>query len=260
MRGRQLRRRQRYGWLVGLAVAAVVLIALGLWAYPRLRPASARLQRLRSYWADPSAHADWIIRAGQRCGAAPFVMPTDGYIGFLWGDSFRPGHDHQGVDIFGPTGPDGLGETPVVAAYEGYLTRDPSWRSAVILRHPLDPLDPGRQIWTYYTHMADESGRSFIDPAFPPGTTEVYVPVGTLLGHQGNYSGDATNPTGMHLHFSIVQDDGQGQFRNELEIGNTLDPSPYLGIEVNAERVGDQPPVCASSAAAAGIVWPRPMV
>jgi hypothetical protein len=48
----------------------------------------------------------------------------------------------------------------------------------------------------------------------------------------------------MHLHFSIVLDDGQGGFRNELEIKNTLDPSPYLGIELNADDVGDAVSVC----------------
>jgi hypothetical protein len=36
------------------------------------------------------------------------------------------------------------------------------------------------------------------------------------------------------LHFSIVLDDGQGKFRNELDINNTLDPSPYLGLALNA--------------------------
>ena len=48
----------------------------------------------------------------------------------------------------------------------------------------------------------------------------------------------------MHLHFSIVRDDGEGRFLNELQIGNTLDPSPYLGIEVNAQRLGDELAVC----------------
>ncbi len=70
-------------------------------------------------------------------------------------------------------------------------------------------------------------------------------PAGTLLGYQGNYSADPNNPVGMHLHFSIVLDDGLGKFRNELEIANTLDPSPYLGVEVNAARVGVVPPTCA---------------
>lgn len=172
------------------------------------------------------------------------MLPTDGLIGFVWGDSFRPGHTHQGLDIFGPTGPNGLGQTPVVAAYDGYLTRLPEWRSAVIQRVPSDPLQPGRTIWLYYTHMADADGRSYIRDEFPPGTQEAFVPAGTLLGYQGNYSADPNNPVGMHLHFSIVLDDGSGKFRNELEIANTLDPSPYLGLEVNAARVGRLPPTC----------------
>ncbi len=134
--------------------------------------------------------------------------------------------------------------TPVVAAYDGYLTRAADWRSAVIIRHPIDPLQPDRQIWTYYTHLADADGNSFIDPDFPPGTSEEFVPAGTLLGYQGNYSGDPNNPTGIHLHFSIVLDDGQGNFENELDIGNTLDPTNYLGIEVNALRVGGEAAVC----------------
>jgi murein DD-endopeptidase MepM/ murein hydrolase activator NlpD len=174
-------------------------------------------------------------------------MPTDGLIGFVWGDSFQPGHRHQGIDIFGPTGPQGLGETPVVAVYDAYLTRLADWHSAVILRIAQDPLHPERQIWVYYAHMADASGRSFIAPEFPPGTTERFVTAGTLLGYQGNYSADPLNPTGVHLHFSIVQDDGLGHFRNELNIGNTLDPTPYLGIEVDAERLGEAVARCATS-------------
>lgn len=237
-------RPRRARWPLVLGGLLVVGLAAGYVLYRQMRPAAVRLARLRAYWADPEGHADWAIRAGERCGEAPFLLPTDGFIGFLWGDSFRPGHHHQGIDIFGPTGPDGLGQTPVVAAYDGYLTRLPEWRSAVILRHPQDPLQPGRQIWTYYTHMADAEGNSFIVPDFPPGTAEVFVRAGTLLGYQGNFSGDPHNPVGMHLHFSIVKDDGQGRFLNELDIKNTLDPSPYLGIEVSAERVGDRAPVC----------------
>lgn len=231
---------------LGLAasIAVVVLIVGGYLAYRSLRPSSVRLARLRQFWSDPQAHADWMLRAGEACGDAPFIAPTDGYIGFLWGDIMRTAHRHQGLDIFGPTGPNGLGETPVVAAYSGYLTRLPTWHSAVIIRIPRDPLQPNRQIWTYYTHMADARGNSFIDPAFPPGSSEVFVEAGTLLGYQGNYSADPSNPTGMHLHFSIVLDDGTGSFRNELEIQNTVDPTPYLGFDVNAATVGDQIAVC----------------
>jgi murein DD-endopeptidase MepM/ murein hydrolase activator NlpD len=223
-------------------VAACLTVgALAAAVYLGMRASSGRVLRLRQYLSNPADYTEWQIRAGGRCGAAPFLLPTDGYIGFVWGDSFRPGQLHQGLDIFGPTG---LGQTPVVAAYDGYLTRLPDWRSAVILRVPDDPFQPGRQIWTYYTHMADAQGRSFIDAAFPPGTSEQLVRAGTLLGHQGNYSADPGNPTGMHLHFSIVRDDGTGRFRNELVFANTIDPTPYLGIEVNADRLGGDVAVC----------------
>ncbi len=190
---------------------------------------------------NPQRHPEWFLSAGLRCGEAPFSMPTDGFIGFIWGDSFRPGHHHQGLDIFGGSEP---GVVPVYAAYPGYLSRLPDWKSTVIIRIPNDPLNPGQQIWTYYTHMATPNGESFISADFPPGTSEVYVEEGILLGYQGNYSGDSNNPTGVHLHFSIVKDDGKGSFTNELDIRNTIDPSPYLGMMLNAEENPDQVPVC----------------
>jgi murein DD-endopeptidase MepM/ murein hydrolase activator NlpD len=227
-----------------VALGAVAIIVVGYTFYRNVRPSAERMTRLRQFWADPEAHSDWMIHAGVQCGEAPFLMPTDGYIGFLWGSSFRPGHHHQGLDIFGPSGPDGLGETPVIAAYDGYLTRLPDWRSSVIIRVPQDPLMANQQIWMYYTHMADAEGNSFISEDFPPGTAEFFVSAGTFLGYQGNYSADPDNPTGLHLHFSIVKDNGEGGFKNELEIRNTLDPSPYLGIELKAEVVGGGIAIC----------------
>jgi murein DD-endopeptidase MepM/ murein hydrolase activator NlpD len=162
-------------------------------------------------------------------------------IGFIWDDSFRPGHRHTGIDIFGG---EGVGETPVYAAYDGYLTRLDEWKSSLIIRIPEDPLQPDRQIWTYYTHLADPQGNSLIDAAFPPGTMEVFVPAGTLLGTQGNFSGTPGSPTGIHLHFSVVLDDGEGQFLNELAIRNTLDPSPYFNLALNKNDNLDAIPGC----------------
>ena len=205
------------------------------------RSSAPRLSRVLSWLRDASQHPEWAIRAGERCGEAPFIMPTDGLIGFLWDDSFRLGHRHQGIDIFG--GED-VNVTPVIAAYAGFLRRMSDWKSSVIMRIPDDPLLPGRQIWTYYTHMADSNGDSYIASEFPPGTTEKFVEAGTLLGYQGNYSGDPGYPVGVHLHFSIVLDDSQGSFLNELEIENTLDPSPYLGLELNARTEAEFNPVC----------------
>jgi hypothetical protein len=223
------------------SILLVVAVVGGYYLYRIYRPTSERLFLFRAWRSNPSAHPEWKLRAGSRCGEAPFIFPTDGMVGFLWDDSFRPGHRHQGLDIFGA---EGVGVTPVVSVYPGYLTRLPDWKSSVIIRIPSDPLKPGRQIWTYYTHMATEGGQSFISDEFPPGTYDKLVDAGTILGYQGNYSGDPNNPTGIHLHFSIVKDDGQGGFRNELEINNTYDPSPYLGLRVNANENVDTVPVC----------------
>jgi murein DD-endopeptidase MepM/ murein hydrolase activator NlpD len=191
------------------------------------------MSRLSEWLHDPTAHAEWAVPAGECCNDAPFTQPTSGYVGFIWGDSFRPGHEHQGIDIFGGDAP---GKTPVLAAYAGYLTRLADWKSTVILRIPSDPLLPNRQVWLYYTHMADKNGSAYISPEFPPGSSDVFVQAGTFLGYQGDFSGDPDNPVGVHLHFSIVLDDGQGSFRNELAIENTLDPSPYLGLALNSSQ------------------------
>ncbi len=202
---------------------------------------SGRESKVLQWIRNPEAHTEWAIQAGAQCQDAPFILPTDGFIGYLWGDSFRPGHHHQGIDIFGGTS---AGVVPIIAAYDGYLTRLPDWKSTVIIRVPNDPLQPGRQIWTYYTHLADEDGISFISEDFPPGTYEEFVPAGTFLGYQGDYSGTPGNPTGVHLHFSIVKDDGEGGFLNELDINNTLDSSPYFGMNLNAHENQGEIPAC----------------
>lgn len=223
-----------------MAIATAVITAL-IAAYYMYRPNAPRVNKFRQWMRDPAAHPDWKLAVGSRCGSAPFLFPTNGFAGFLWGDSFGLRHIHQGIDIFAGTD---VGLTPVVAAYPGHLTRLPEWKSAVIVRVPDDPLQPGRQIWLYYTHMADQFGNSFIADEFPVGTSEKWIEAGTLLGYQGNYSGDPNNPVGVHLHFSIVEDDGTGKFKNELEIRNTLDPSPYLGLPLNGYENRDRAPTC----------------
>lgn len=226
--------------LAGLFVA--LLTVAGYWVYRRYANRSTeRTLRLLEWLNHPENHPGWAFQAGSRCGKAPFLIPTDGLIGYLWGDSFQIGHPHQGIDIFGGTT---VGKTPVVAAYAGYLTRLPGWKASLIVRIPSDPFDPQRQIWMYYTHLADPQGNSTIAVDFSPGTAELPVAAGTLLGYQGNYSGTPGNPTGVHLHFSIVKDDGKGRFLNELEIQNTLDPSPYLGLSLDAAQ--NPPPLSAA--------------
>jgi hypothetical protein len=220
----------------------IILVLTGVYLLYRVYfSPGARTRSVIEFIRNPKSHSDLIIPALSQCNDSPFMFPTSGMIGFIWDDSFRPGHRHQGIDIFSESE---IGETPVYAAFDGYLTRQPDWVSTVIIRIPSDPLNPDRQVWTYYTHMADPKGESFIDEAFPPGTAEKFVRAGTLLGYQGNYSGTPGNPTGVHLHFSIVKDDGNGQFMNELDIHNTLDPSPYFGLPLNAKENPDQIPLC----------------
>jgi len=230
--------------LIVALVLTAIFVAIGYLLFRGYAQTKIHFSRLRQYWSDPERYSFWGLKAGDQCGDAPFLIPTDGFVAFFWGDRYFSGKKHQGVDIFSPEGSESIGLTPVIAAHDGYLSRLLGWRSAVIIRIPEDPLQNGRQIWIYYAHMADPEGNSFIVSDFPPGTTERFVEAGTLLGYQGNYSADPSSPTGVHLHFSIVLDDGEGHFRNELEFVNTLDPSPYLGVELNASRIGNQIATC----------------
>lgn len=225
-----------------LAFLALVLFCIAIFyiaSGPKLTEAgSSTFDYLRHKVAPDSVQLP-VAESLTQCDGAPFVVPTDGWIGVLYADSILSTANHSGLDIFGL---EGNAVTPVYAAYDGYLTRLPEWTSAVIIRHPEDPLNPDQQIWTYYTHMADADGNSYILPQIPPGTYELPVKQGSLLGYQGDYT---SKPWGIdtHLHFSIVRDNGSGQFLNETDIDNTIDPSLYLGMRLNT-TCGDRPPVC----------------
>ncbi len=225
-----------------LGIIAVIVLVAAVYLYWSMHPTSVRAGQVFAWIQAPGSRPDLVIAAGSRCRNAPFIFPTTGIAGFLWDDMFQLGHRHQGVDIFPGTDINVMG---VIAAYPGFLTRLPSWKSSVIVRVPSDPLQSGRQIWVYYTHMADPNGNSFIAPEFPPGTAEKPVEAGTPLGFVGDYSGDPNQPVGVHLHISIVKDD-HGTFMNELDINNTYDPSPYFGLALNAKQNPDKIPVCES--------------
>lgn len=219
-------------------ILLIVLIILWVLIYPSLRN-NGFVDFIR-YRRSPESVNLTVVTELERCPDAPFIIPTGGWIGVMYGDGILGTSNHSGLDIFTL---ESNGDTPVYAAYDGYVTRLPEWTSAVIIRHPQDPLDPGRQIWTYYTHMADAAGNDYIVDEIPPGTYELEVKQGTLLGYQGDYNGGSPRRISTHLHFSIVRDDGQGQFLNETGSVNTLDPSPYLGMRLNA-TCADRPPVC----------------
>jgi murein DD-endopeptidase MepM/ murein hydrolase activator NlpD len=224
-----------------LSALAVVTLVTGYLIFQHFRSPLTRSQRVLAWLKDPATHQNWAVKANEHCGNSLFLIPTDGFIGYLWGDQFNISHKHQGIDIFAGTSP---GETAIYSVYDGYLTRQSDWKSSVIIRIPDDPLTPGRQIWVYYTHMADEDGLPFISDAFPPGTIDVFIPAGTLLGYQGNYSGNPGNPTGVHLHLSIVLSDATGLYKNETNITNTLDPSPYFGLPLNSQENPEVIPTC----------------
>ncbi len=225
-----------------LPLVIIFTVSAGFFIYQLLQGITPRTRRVIIWIRNPLNHQDWSTKSLTRCRESTlFLFPTDGYIGFLWDDSFRPGHRHQGIDIFTS---ESSGETPVYAAYDGYLTRLPDWKSSLIIRVPRDPLHPQSQIWLYYTHLADLEGNSYILDDFPPGISDLFVEEGTLLGYQGNYSGTIGKPVGVHLHFSIVMDDGKNSFLNELKIQNTLDPSPYFDLPLNGKTNHGVIPVC----------------
>nr|MBN1229126.1 M23 family metallopeptidase [Anaerolineae bacterium] len=229
-------RQSRRLWIIGGGIATILVIYGLSQAFHLTHLAADPRSRHFITWGtgNEASRAALITEQRERCPGAPFILPADGYIGLFYADPRAPystSNRHQGIDIFSPGEP---GTTPIYAAYDGYVTREETWRSSLIIRVPEDPFDPTRQIWLYYTHMADKSGTAdFISEAFPPGTREFFVEQGTLLGYTGNFSGNPLREVWVHLHFSVVLDDGNGFYTNELEFDNTIDPSRYLGMAVN---------------------------
>ncbi len=237
-------------------VMLCVVIAIGLlvafvayrWLLPRYSNSHSNSNPVIDRWFNDAASRPELTTTMNRttCPGAPFSLPSDGLIGLLWSDPAAPYtifNSHTGIDVFGDGEP---GTVPVYAAYDGLLSRRNDWLSSVIIKHD-DPLQTGRTIWSYYTHMATRDGsRSFIVSTFPAGTTDVPVKRGDLLGYQGEYAGVGRAPIGMHVHFSIVTSEIDGTFKNEAVIGNTLDPSPYFGMQLNIADLPARPIQCKS--------------
>jgi hypothetical protein len=228
--------------IVGFMGVGVLVVGgwVALRAYSWTRTNS--LPVIATWFRAPDARPTLTTVRAEPCPNAPFLLPSSGLIGLLYGDPAAPYtvlNRHTGVDIFGDGAP---GTVPIVAAYDGWLTRLPTWRSSVIIRHD-DPLRVGRSVWTYYTHMASRDGNtSFVHTDFPAGTYEQPVAQGQVIGYQGEYGGNIQ--IGMHLHFSVVRSDVDGAFLNESLLRNTLDPSPYLGMNVLASDSPTRPIGC----------------
>ena len=238
-----MRRLSRFLKLLSILIFGLVLAAILFWQWYLRGSESDSNSYIREWLYAPILRPFLATQGRVACEGAPFILPTSGFIGLLWADPARPYnlfHKHSGIDIFGDGEP---GTVANYAAYDGYLTRLSYWKSAVIIRHD-DPLQAGRTIWTYYSHMASEDGlTSYIVDDFPAGTTNKWVEQGTLLGYQGTYSGTDA-PIAMHLHFSIVASGTDGSFLNETNLSNTFDPSPYLGMSLNFDSVKNRPIRC----------------
>ncbi len=227
--------------LIISAAGAVACGVVGLFVYSQTQSNSPGY--IQRWFTDQSSRDKLTTAQNEPCPGAPFLLPSRGLIGLLWNDPAGPYNilqRHSGIDIFGDGEP---GSIPVYAAYDGYLTRQENWVSAVIIQHD-DPLEEGRKIWTYYSHMASGDGQSYIVNDFPANTSGVFVERGTLIGYQGTYNGNSLRPIGMHLHFSIVLSEADGSFKNETDAGNTLDPSPYFGMNLNIDQMPVRPITC----------------
>lgn len=97
-----------------ISVIFVAVVTAAVTAYYLYRPNAVRISKFRQWIKDPASHPDWKLLAGSQCGSAPFLFPTDGMVGFLWGDTMSKLHKHQGLDIFAGTD---IGITKVIAAY-----------------------------------------------------------------------------------------------------------------------------------------------
>lgn len=224
-----------------MIILMIGLLLLG--AYRWYRGSSGSNDYIARWLRNPAQNDQLETSALIRCGDAPFIIPSEGFIGLLWRDSAAPYNSlqrHTGIDIFGRGQ---SGTVPIYAAYDGWLTRLDDWTSTVIIRHD-DPLLEGRTIWTYYTHMASIDGDSYIVDAYPQGTFSEPITQGALIGYQGLYSPGLR--IAMHLHMSIVTSEPDGRFRNEAILENTLDPSPYFGFDVNADTQRNRPVDCTS--------------
>lgn len=221
--------------LLGFVIGVLVFVQ---WYFSRSNSGEA----IGNYLSNPDTNAELVTDAFTQCPDAPFILPTDGFIGLLWRDDagpYTPLRRHTGLDIFGGQSE---GTVPIFAVYDGWLTRLDDWFSTVIIRHD-DPLQPGRTIWTYYTHMASRSGdESYIANTYPQGSFSIPIEQGTLIGYQGAYSPQF--PVAVHVHISIVTSEENGSFRNEAILENTVNPSPYFGMDVNADSNSQRPVRC----------------
>ena len=70
--------------LIFLFVAFVLYVLIGS------RGVRGRIGRIGDFMENPIAYPEWQIIGGERCGDAPMLMPTTGFIGVRWNDGLAP--------------------------------------------------------------------------------------------------------------------------------------------------------------------------
>jgi peptidoglycan LD-endopeptidase LytH len=120
-----------------LLALGLCVILLGLGAFLALRwyrGNSDSNSRIYDWIVNPDENSDLNTNSFTRCPNAPFIIPSSGFIGLLWGDTAAPYNSlrrHTGLDIFGGGE---SGAVAVYAVYDGYLSRLDDWRSTVASR------------------------------------------------------------------------------------------------------------------------------
>ncbi len=117
--------------LIRILIAILIvggLIVVGGWLLG-LRNGDQSRARQFLQWSrgDEAERAELITVRREACPGAPFILPSDGFIGLLYNDPNGPyssASPHQGIDIFSDALPC---ESPVYAAYDFFITRDPEW-------------------------------------------------------------------------------------------------------------------------------------
>jgi hypothetical protein len=144
----------------------------------------------------PRSTAEISLPVDGACPGAAWPFPTSGALGLRWYNK-TPSLMGIGYD----------NSVPVYAVADGQLMRRADWPDAVAILHD-DPLEPGQKVWAFYGGMSSWNVQaSYVNAAFPPGSTDVPVKAGELLGYQGSYRYAWT-----HLHFAIVPPLPDGSF------------------------------------------------
>src|SRR5512139_2304356 len=81
--GRYNARMSKPATLVTLLVVGL-LAGMGIYLFRAFQPTASRGMDVRSWITSGQSDPEALLHAGERCGDAPFLYPTDGLIGFLW--------------------------------------------------------------------------------------------------------------------------------------------------------------------------------